>query len=56
MNEVEFDRALSKFLDDDECEQVSEAMFGLIRSAFTAGWRAAMGSDLKGIMNVEGRP
>ena len=52
MNEIEFDKALSDFLDDEECEQVNEAMFQLMRAAFTAGWKAAMGSDLKKIMDI----
>ena len=33
MNEMEFDKALSNFLDDTQCEAVSEALFGLVRSA-----------------------
>lgn len=55
MNEIEFDQALSKFLDDDRCEKVSESVFELIRAAFTAGWKAAMGSDLKKVMSIEKR-
>ena len=46
MNELEFDKALSDFLDDEECEQVNETVYGLVRTAFTAGWKAALGSDL----------
>ena len=46
MNEVEFDKALSDFLDDEECEKVNETVYGLIRAAFAAGWKAALGSDL----------
>ena len=42
MNEIEFDKALSDFLD---------ALFALIRSAFAAGWRAAMDSDLKTVLD-----
>lgn len=41
MNDVEFDKALSDFLDDEECEAASEAVYQLIRGAFAAGWRAA---------------
>ena len=52
MNEIEFDKALSEFLDDEECEQINETVFQLIRSAFTAGWKAALGSDLKKIMDI----
>ena len=52
MNDLEFDKALSDFLDDSQCEQVNEALFSLIRGAFTAGWKAAMGSDLKMVMDL----
>ena len=55
MNEIEFDQALSGFLDDERCEKVNEAMFGLIRAAFTAGWKAALGSDIGQVMNIEKR-
>ena len=51
MNEIEFDKALSDFLDDNECETASEAVYNLIRVAFTAGWKAAMKSDLKEVVN-----
>ncbi len=52
MNEIEFDRALADFLEAEECERNSEAIYQLIRDAFAAGWKAAMGSDLKGIMEL----
>lgn len=52
MNDLEFDKALSDFLDDDRCEKTNEAVFELVRSAFTAGWNAAMGSDIGDIMKV----
>lgn len=52
MNEIEFDKALSDFLDDEECEQVNEAMFQLMRAAFTAGWKAALDSDLGRIVKM----
>ena len=55
MNEIEFDKALSDFLDDEECEQVNEAVFQLVRAAFTAGWKAALGSDIGKIMKIEKR-
>lgn len=55
MNELEYDQALSKFLDDERCETVNEVLFELIRSAFAAGWKAAMGSDLKQVINADGR-
>ena len=53
MNEVEFDKALSDFLDDEQYEQTSEAMFSLIRAAFTAGWKAALGSGIGKIVNID---
>ena len=52
MNEPEFDKALADFLDDDQCEQTSEAIYQLIRAAFSAGWRAAMGLDNGGVMTI----
>ena len=52
MNEIEFDKAFSEFLDDDQYEKVNDALFELIQAAFTAGWKAAMGSDLKKIMDI----
>ena len=52
MNEIEFDLALSEFLDDDQCEKTNEALFELVRSAFAAGWKAARGSDLKQVLDV----
>ena len=55
MNEIEFDSALSDFLDDAGCEKVNEAIFGLVRAAFAAGWKAAMGSDLRGVLNIDKR-
>lgn len=55
MNEIEFDQALSDFLDDNECEAASEAVYQLIRTAFAAGWKAAIGSDLKKAMDIEKR-
>lgn len=53
MNEIEFDKALSDFLDDNECEKASQVVFDLVRGAFTAGWKAAIGSDLNGIMDID---
>ena len=52
MNEIEFDKAFSEFLDDKEYERVNDALFELILAAFAAGWKAAMGSDLKKIMDI----
>lgn len=51
----EFDKALADFLDDEQCETTSEAIYQLIRAAFMAGWNAAMGSDIGKVMKVEGR-
>lgn len=55
MNEIEFDQALAKFLDDEESEKVSEAVFELVRAAFTAGWKEALGSDIGQIMKIAKR-
>ncbi len=52
MNEVEFDRAFSHFLDDARCERATGIMFELIRDAFAAGWKAAMDSDLKQVIDA----
>lgn len=55
MNEIEFDMAFAKFLDDEKCEKVNETLYKLIHSAFTAGWKSALGSDIGKVMNIEGR-
>ena len=55
MNEIEFDQALSQFLDDQTCEKVSESVFELVRAAFTAGWKAALGSDIGKVMRIDKR-
>ena len=47
MNKIEFDLAFSEFLDDDQYEKTSDALFELIHAAFAAGWDAAMNSDMK---------
>ncbi len=52
MNEIELDKALEKFLDDEEYEKVNESVFSLVKNAFTAGWAAAMGSDLKAVLDA----
>ena len=46
MNKIEFEKAFSDFLDNDECEQINEAVFQLVRAAFTAGWKAALDPDV----------
>lgn len=55
MNEIKFDQALSKFLDDEHCEKLNETVFELVRAAFTAGWKAALGSDIGKVMRIEKR-
>lgn len=50
MNEL--DKALADFLDDDQCETTSEAIYQLIRAAFTAGWNAVLGSDIGKVMTI----
>lgn len=55
MNEIEFDQALSRFLDDEKCEAANQAVFDLVRDAFTAGWKAALGSDIGKVMGIEKR-
>lgn len=55
MNEIEFDQALSQFLDDQTCEKVNESVFELVRAAFTAGWKAALGSDIGKVMRIDKR-
>lgn len=55
MNEIEFDQALSRFLDEERCEKVNETVFELVRAAFTAGWKAALGSDIGKVMRIEKR-
>ena len=53
MNEIEFDKAFSEFLDDEQYEKVNDALFELIQAAFAAGWKAALGSDIGRIMNID---
>lgn len=55
MNEIEFDKALSEFLDDKQYEKTSDALFELIQAAFTAGWKAALGSDIGAVMKIDKR-
>ena len=55
MNEVEFDQAFSEFLDDEQYEKTNDALFELIQAAFTAGWKAALGSDIGKVVNMEKR-
>ena len=53
MNELKCDQAFSEFLDDDQYEKTSEAMFSLIRAAFVAGWKAALGSDIGVVIKID---
>ena len=55
MNEIKFDKAFSEFLDDEQYEKTSEAMFSLMRAAFAAGWQAALGSDIGKVMKIDKR-
>lgn len=52
MNDLELEKAMASFLDDDQCETTSEAIYQLIRAAFTAGWNAAIGSDIGRVMTI----
>ena len=55
MNEIEFDKALSDFLDDEKCEKINETVFQLICAAFTAGWKAALSSDIGKVVRIDRR-
>ena len=55
MNEIEFDKAFSEFMDDEQYERASDALFELIQAAFTAGWKAALGSDIGKVMKIDKR-
>ena len=55
MNEIEVDKAFSDFLDDDQYEKAIDALFELIQAAFTAGWKAALGSDIEKVMKIDKR-
>ena len=55
MNEIEFDKALSEFLDDEQYERTNDALFKLMQAAFTAGWKAALGSDIGKVMKIDKR-
>ena len=43
MQTHDFEKAFSDFLDDSEYEKTADFIFGLVRSAFSAGWQAAGG-------------
>ena len=55
MNEIEFDKAFSEFLDNEQYGKTSDAMFELIQAAFTAGWMAALGSDIGKVIGIDKR-
>ena len=52
MKEAEFDKALSDFLDSNQCDEIYARFFEAVRSAFAAGWKAAMASDLKKVSHI----
>ena len=41
--EIEFEKAFDNFLDRREYDQAENALFSMVRIAFTAGWKAAGG-------------
>ena len=47
MDEIEFDRAFSEFLDNPVYDKANEYLFELTKTAFMAGWKAAMDSRSK---------
>ena len=47
MDEVEFDKAFSEFLDDSTYDKASDYLFQLAKAAFMAGWKAAVDSESK---------
>ena len=47
MDEIEFDRAFSEFLDNPVYDKANEYLFELTKAAFIAGWKAAMDSKSK---------
>ena len=52
MNEQEFDRSLSDFLEDDRCDELYEAINTLIQGCFIAGWKAALESDFAKMTDI----
>ena len=49
MDEIEFDRAFSEFLDNPVYDKANEYLFELTKTAFMAGWKAAMDSKSKAV-------
>ena len=42
MTTDQFEKAFSDFLDSDICDQAENQIFSALRTAFLAGWQAAM--------------
>ena len=47
MRKKDFEEAFGDFLDRREYDQAENALFSMVRIAFTAGWRAAGGHPPK---------
>ena len=43
MQTNEFEGAFSNYLESNDCEEASGALFDIIRRSFLAGWQAARG-------------
>lgn len=41
MNSIEFEKAFSDFLESDTYDHAEDALFSIVRLAFTAGWLSA---------------
>ena len=46
MHTDDFEFAFSEFLDRHEYDEAENALFSIVRAAFSAGWRAAGGEIL----------
>ena len=53
MNEIEFDKAFSEFLDSPAYDKANDYLFELAKAAFIAGWKAALDSDIGKIMKID---
>ena len=47
MNSDNFEKAFNDFLERKEYDEAENALFAVVRAAFTAGWLAAGGEALK---------
>lgn len=47
MNSDKFEKAFNDFLERKEYDEAENALFTIVRAAFTAGWLAAGGEPLK---------